>query len=102
MELNNVDGISIEKSTSINMEEMELLLLADPSTEVVNGYLKKGDCFVLKKGAVTVGIMILIPTRTETIEIINIAVSEKEQGKGYGKYLLGFAIDYAKKEEYKT
>lgn len=30
MELNNVDGISIEKSTSINMEEMELLLLADP------------------------------------------------------------------------
>ncbi|MEC2788310.1 GNAT family N-acetyltransferase, partial [Bacillus thuringiensis] len=54
MELNNVDGISIEKSTSINMEEMELLLLADPSTEVVNGYLKKGDCFVLKKGAVTV------------------------------------------------
>ena len=102
MELNNVDGISIEKSTSINMEEMELLLLADPSTEVVNGYLKKGDCFVLKKGAVTVGIMILIPTRTETIEIINIAVSEKEQGKGYGKYLLGFAIDYDKKEEYKT
>ena len=49
MELNNVDGISIEKSTSINMEEMELLLLADPSTEVVNGYLKKGDCFVLKR-----------------------------------------------------
>lgn len=58
--------------------------------------------FCFKKGAVTVGIMILIPTRTETIEIINIAVSEKEQGKGYGKYLLGFAIDYAKKEEYKT
>lgn len=49
MELNNWDGISIEKGTSINMEEMELLLLADPSTEVVNGYLKKGDCFVLKK-----------------------------------------------------
>ncbi|WP_141533704.1 GNAT family N-acetyltransferase, partial [Bacillus cereus] len=47
-------------------------------------------------------IMILIPTRTETIEIINIAVSEKEQGKGYGKYLLRFAIDYAKKEKYKT
>ncbi|PEY46208.1 GNAT family N-acetyltransferase, partial [Bacillus cereus] len=41
MELNNGDGISIEKSTSINMEEMELLLLADPSIEVVNGYLKK-------------------------------------------------------------
>ncbi|EAO51681.1 IAA acetyltransferase [Bacillus thuringiensis serovar israelensis ATCC 35646] len=40
------------------------------------------------------------PNRND--EIINIAVSEKEQGKGYGKYLLGFAIDYAKKEEYKT
>ncbi|HGA1022384.1 TPA: GNAT family N-acetyltransferase [Bacillus cereus] len=102
MELNNWDGISIEKSINVNMEEMELLLLADPSIKVVNGYLKKGECFVLKKDTVTVGIMILIPTCPETIEIINIAVSEKEQGKGYGKYLLGFAIDYAKKEEYKT
>ena len=58
------------------MEEMELLLLADPSTEVVNGYLKK-EIVLFKKGAVTVGIMILIPTRTETIEIINIAVSKR-------------------------
>ncbi|EOO70247.1 GNAT family N-acetyltransferase (plasmid) [Bacillus mycoides] len=102
MKLNNWDEISIEKSTSISKDEMELLLLADPSSEVVNGYLKQGDCFVLKKDTITVGIMILIPTRPETIEIINIAVSEKEQGKGYGKYLLGFAIDYAKKEKYKT
>ncbi|TKI86397.1 GNAT family N-acetyltransferase [Bacillus mycoides] len=102
MKLNNWDEISIEKSTSISKDEMELLLLADPSSEVVNGYLKQGDCFVFKKDTITVGIMILIPTRPETIEIINIAVSEKEQGKGYGKYLLGFAIDYAKKEKYKT
>ncbi|MGQ3740362.1 GNAT family N-acetyltransferase [Bacillus sp. Fil] len=102
MKLNNWDEISIEKITNISKEEMELLLLADPSSEVVNGYLKQGDCFVLTKDMITVGIMILIPTRPETIEIINIAVSEKEQGKGYGKDLLGFAIDYAKKEKYKT
>ncbi|CDN39690.1 GNAT family N-acetyltransferase [Bacillus thuringiensis] len=102
MKLNNCDEIIIEKSTNISKEEMELLLLADPSSEVVNGYFKQGDCFILKKDTITVGIMILIPTRPETIEIINIAVSEKEQGKGYGKYLLGVAIDYAKKEKYKT
>ena len=70
------------------MEEMELLLLADPSTEVVNGYLKR-RLFCFKKGAVTVGIMILIPTRTETIEIINIAVSEKSKEKDMGNIYLG-------------
>ncbi|MED2764120.1 GNAT family N-acetyltransferase [Bacillus thuringiensis] len=102
MKSNKLDKIKIKKSTGITKDEMDLLLLADPSPKVVNRYLKKGDCFVLKKGSITVGIMILIPTCSETIEIINIAVSEKEQGKGYGKYLLNFAIEYAKKENYKT
>ncbi|MGE6552418.1 GNAT family N-acetyltransferase [Bacillus mycoides] len=102
MKLNNWDEFIIEKITNISKKEMELLLLADPSSDVVNGYLKQGDCFVLKKDTITVGIMILIPTRPETIEIINIAISEKEQGKGYGKYLLEFAIDHAKKLKYKT
>ena len=102
MKLNNSDEISIEKAANITKEKMELLLLADPSEKIVNGYLKQGKCFVLKKNTVTLGIMVLIPTFPESIEVINIAVSEKEQGKGYGKQLLKFAIDYAKTQKYKT
>ena len=43
-------------------------------------------CF--KKDTVTVGIMILIPTCPETIEIINIAVSEKSKEKDMGNIYL--------------
>ncbi|HDR3658715.1 GNAT family N-acetyltransferase [Bacillus cereus] len=102
MKLNNSDEIVIEKTTNITAEKMELLLLADPLEKIVREYLKKGQCFDFKKNNVIVGIMVLLPTGPETIEIINIAVSEKEQGKGYGKHLLEFAIDYAKKQKYKV
>jgi len=44
----------------------------------------------------------LLPTRPETLEIINIAVRKDYQGKGIGKQLVNFAIQKAKEQKIKT
>jgi ribosomal protein S18 acetylase RimI-like enzyme len=49
-----------------------------------------------------IGVYVLLPTRPETIELVNIAVDEKQKGKGIGKQLVLHAIENAKQQGYKT
>lgn len=49
-----------------------------------------------------VGVYALLPTRPETVELVNIAVAENHQGGGMGKLLVMNAIKTAKEKEYKT
>ncbi|GGB60836.1 putative N-acetyltransferase YvbK [Lentibacillus populi] len=81
---------------------IELLLLADPSQKLVEEYLKRGECYVADNNKEIIGVYVLLPTRPETVEIANIAVSENEQGKGVGKELIMDAIQKAKAMGYKT
>lgn len=81
---------------------MELLLMADPSEKLVNEYLNRGQCMVAEAGDVIIGVYVLLPTRPETIEIVNVAVAESEQGRGVGKQLVNHAIQTAKQLGYKT
>ncbi|AOZ94506.1 GNAT family N-acetyltransferase [Paenibacillus crassostreae] len=81
---------------------IELLLLADPSEKLVKEYLSRGQCFVATKNDEVIGVIVLIRTRPETIEIVNIAVREDHQNKGIGKRLVLFAIDKAKEQHIKT
>lgn len=80
---------------------MDLLLLADPSESIVKEYLKRGECYILEKDEETIGVYVLLPTRPETIELVNIAVAEKYQAKGIGKVLVLDAIEKAKHNGYK-
>lgn len=89
----------------INMEEdppMDLLLLADPSRSLVEGYLKRGECFVAEIDDQFIGVYVLLPTRPETVELVNIAVAENQQGQGIGKLLIMNAIQTARFMGYKT
>lgn len=43
-----------------------------------------------------VGVYALLPTRPETVELVNIAVAENHQGGGMGKLLVMNAIKTAK------
>lgn len=81
---------------------MELLLLADPSQELVEAYMKRGQCFVAEIDDSIIGVYVLLPTRPDTIELVNIAVDENEQGKGLGKELVNHAIANAKLLGFKT
>jgi ribosomal protein S18 acetylase RimI-like enzyme len=81
---------------------IELLLLADPSEEIIKDYLSRGECFVALNNEEIIGILVLIKTRPETIEIVNIAVREDFQGLGIGKKLILNAIEKAKTQNAKT
>ncbi|RDU35610.1 GNAT family N-acetyltransferase [Neobacillus piezotolerans] len=75
---------------------MELLLLADPSEELVKGYTCKGMSYVAQQDGETVGVYVLMPTGAGTVELMNIAVPEHLHGRGIGKALVLDAIRTAK------
>lgn len=89
----------------LNIDErppMGLLLLADPSRKIVEEYLQRGQCFVAESNDQVIGCYVLLETRPETVELVNIAVEEIFQGKGIGKKLVMNAIEVAKSKGYKT
>lgn len=81
---------------------LELLLLADPSKIIVEDYVAKGECFIAENEEQIIGVYVLLPTRPQTVEIVNVAVAEDYQGKGIGKLLVSHAIRVAKTQGYKT
>ena len=81
---------------------MDLLLLADPSRKLIESYLKRAECFVMESQNQLIGAYILLPTRPETIELVNIAVQENFQNKGIGKQLIRHALERAKEEGFQT
>lgn len=81
---------------------MSLLLLADPSRKVVESYLQRGQCFIAQEKEQIIGVYVLLATRPETIELVNLAVDEGYQGRGIGKKLVLHAIAEANRLGFKT
>ncbi|MFN3232079.1 MAG: GNAT family N-acetyltransferase [Alphaproteobacteria bacterium] len=79
-----------------------LLLDADPSRELVERYLAKGETYVLNWDRKIIGVIVLYPLGGTAWEIKNIAVAEGYQGQGFGKKLLAFAIQTARAKGAKT
>lgn len=92
----------IKKLNKIQPIHYDLLLLADPDKQLVENYVVRGLCFEAISTGKIVGVLVLLPTRPETLEIINIAVSEKYQGQGIGEKLIQFTLAHAKNLHYKT
>lgn len=81
---------------------MDLLLLADPSSAMIESYIERSTCFALVNETKIIGACVLIETRPLTMEIINIAVLEEEQGKGFGRELVKYATKYAKSKGFQA
>lgn len=81
---------------------IELLLLADPSEKHIKRYLERGKCYIGEEDGEIIGVFILLSTRPGTIELVNIAIVEQHQGKGFGKTLIMNAINKAKEQGYKV
>ena len=74
---------------------ISLLLLADEQENMVESYLEKGTMYVLEDNEVKAE-CVVTDEGNGILEIKNIAVVPKYQGKGYGKMLLDFiACKYA-------
>jgi ribosomal protein S18 acetylase RimI-like enzyme len=97
--LSEIPGITFEKADAV---PYHLLLLADPSREMVDGYLKQSEVFVAVNDQKVIGTVVLYP-KTETLaEIKNIAVDPEFQGKGIGHWLLHNIAGIAKQKGYKA
>lgn len=81
---------------------MELLLLADPSRKLIEEYLGRGECYVTEADNRIVGTYVLLPTRPDTVELVNVAVAEELHGRGIGKQLVLHGVRTAKSKGFKT
>lgn len=81
---------------------IDLLLLADPSEEMITEYIHLSTNFIARLNTKIVGALVLLKTRPKTMEIMNISVYEEYQNKGIGKQLINKAIEYAKESKIKT
>lgn len=79
----------------------DLLMLADPSRNIIDDYVKRGKIYICESTEL-IGIYVLLRTRPNTIELVNIAVREDMQGTGIGKNLVLDAIQKSRKEGVKT
>lgn len=81
---------------------MALLLLADPSERLVEKYVERGECFVADRKGDVVGVYVLLETRPDTMELVNVAVREDVQGSGIGKILVLHAVETAQIAGFRT
>ena len=68
---------------------ISLLLLADEQENMIDRYLERGTMYVLEDSNVKAE-CVVCDEGNGILEIKNIAVDPKKQGKGYGKALIDF------------
>ncbi|MGV2927646.1 GNAT family N-acetyltransferase [Macrococcus capreoli] len=90
----------LKQINEINETIQSLLLIADPSVEMINQYIKTGLVYKLEIENKTIGVVVLKEVCESTREIMNTAVSEAYQGKGYGKMMRKEAEKIAKHSGY--
>ena len=79
----------------------ELLLLADPSREAVEEYLHAGQGFMIRSDdGKPWGVIVISPSATDELEIMNVAVAPEVEGQGYGQQLLTYVENYARQQGY--
>lgn len=80
----------------------ELLLLADPSQELVEAYLKHSEIYIAAVSRDILGAVVLTPLSDGTIEIKNVSVQPKFQGQGIGSFLISQAIQICMERKLKS
>jgi ribosomal protein S18 acetylase RimI-like enzyme len=92
--------VNIRKLQLNETPPFPILLLADPSRQLIEAYLAQGECYVAEEKEEIIGVFVLVPLSELTVEIKNIAVLEERQGQGLGKRMLQEAIRVAKNRGY--
>lgn len=101
MGIKNQD-IAIHKLDQDDQIPYELLLLADPSKELIDAYLTSSNVFVARNNGEVIGVGVLFQLTAETVEIKNIAVKPTFQGQGIGSNLIEHLVQFAMSNGQKT
>ena len=80
----------------------DLLILADPSKDMIDGYLKHARIFLAQEKGEVLGVIVLLGLSEELAEIKNMAVKPAFQGQGIGKYLIERTVEVASLNHYKS
>lgn len=80
----------------------DLLRLADPSEPMISRYIDRGMGFGARSGADVVGVAVLMETRPQTVELVNLAVSASRQRQGIGRALVVYVLEWARHHGYQT
>ena len=91
-----MDKGTIERIIDDKKRFMDLLLLADPSEDMINEYIDEGDLFVLSDEGKTICSAVVTGISEDECELKCIATDPQSQGKGYGKKMVRFLLDYYK------
>jgi ribosomal protein S18 acetylase RimI-like enzyme len=92
--------VRIEKIIDNKKQFLDLLLLADEQENMIDKYLPNGDLFALYDDDLR-SVCVVVSLDNETCELKNIATYAKYQGKGYGRALINFILNFYK-NDYKT
>ena len=86
-------SVNIKKEKGDKERYLNLLFEADPSEEMINKYLSKGELFVLTYNDEPACIAVTIKKDNDTIELKNIVTKENYRGKGYAKKMIKYLVD---------
>lgn len=79
----------------------DLLLLADPSLELIENYLAQGLVYTWEVENECIGICVVAELDTNCVEIKNIAIAESYHRRGWGRKFLRSVVAQIKKTSYK-
>ena len=82
--------IYIRQVLSHKQEYMPLLLLGDEQETLIQGYLDRGELFVLERNNEPAGVCVVTKEGPDLYEVQNIAVLPSLQRKGFGRMLIDF------------
>ncbi len=75
-----------------------LLLIADPSRDMIDSYLSSSRVFIAETEGQIQGVMVIYNRTNLEVEIKNIAVEERLHGKGIGTFLIKNGIQLCRQE----
>lgn len=85
-------NLNIRILNKLTEQHYKLLLEADPNKKLISKYLKRSFCFEATYNNELLGVLILLPTHPETLEVVNIAVISTQRNKGIGHQLLVMSV----------
>ncbi|ASF41153.1 GNAT family N-acetyltransferase [Halobacillus halophilus] len=94
-----MNSVILEEVQNRN-DYMPYLLLADESEDIINGYINEGELYVMQFDNKEVGVVLFTFPSLDTVEIKNIAITEKARGHGIGKQAIQQAVQIFSKRHY--